>query len=202
MTGLIVLGILGIAIAFLIWIMRAGSRAGARAWGQRWGWLSGGALTLLLVTSPLTWDTIPTIIAYRSSCDNAHLVVFKEAEQWKRENQEASARVRPLLHGEQVVRDYGKDAVLYRLNSRFGYAVRRYEHGFVSIKAYEVLDTDSKTILATQNSISTGKGNLRLHDRIYSLDDFKVWLNFPDCAAEGRFVRNVIDEFRAIGDRK
>ena len=202
MIGLIFLGMLAVCAVAAIFIARAGARMGEKQWGGWKGKLAGGTLAILLASLPMTWDTIPTIISYRQQCQTAGLQVFKDVERWRSENPGAEVRIK-RKKGNSIY-DYPEkvepDGMRRRiLNSQFSYFSRFDVSAFSAVGTHEIVDVQKNEKLVRWRVIGTGKGDLKFHKGIDSLDDFKFWLNFETCGQQQSKFSEKLGEFKSMG---
>ena len=206
MIGLIFLGMFAVCAVAAIFIARAGARMGEKQWGGWKGKLAGGTLAILLASLPMTWDSIPTIISYRKQCQTAGLQVFKDVERWRSENPGEDQKIASTSAQYKDRRERTSNGgTRTQLNSRFVYEIKNIFLGYVVASDAEVIDLQKQEVLARHRMVSTGKGELKLHDRIYGLDGFKFWLNLGSCGsvAKGQMsIFGVINSFKNIGATK
>ena len=162
MIGLMAIIVLGGLLALAGWVftltnkafLRHGkSEAVARAWS---------VAAVLVLSLPMTWDAIPTWIAFRYySHKEAGIQVFKTLEQWKAENPGVAEMLKP--YGDFDKRrnsiKLGNNKFRNPLNDRFAEDTQQFDKLFLSVYAhrYAVIDVKNETVLA--NWIEVGSGN-------------------------------------------
>lgn len=116
-----------IAIVVLLVLLTLATQAFARVFGiaQRRGktnlvsavW---GGVAVLALSLPITWDAIPTWIAFEYYRKDAGLTVFKTLEQWKLENPGVAETLRPYAVGDErgESRNLGSNTFRTPLNER------------------------------------------------------------------------------------
>lgn len=152
-------------------------------WNKKSGWTKarGAIVGFLVITLPVFWDWIPTVLLHSYYCDAyAGLTVTKTPEQWKSENpEEAKTLVRqtpPLQVG-------SGDKRYFQLNQRFRWETENTEKP-LWLRQYEsrVVDGKSGAVLVRLVDFSTGISG----HAFYSLRDYKFWMYRQSCYPLGQ----------------
>lgn len=118
--------------------------------------------TVLFLSLPLTWDTIPTWIAFEYFAHKeAGVTVFKTLEQWKSENPGIAETLEPYkltikdVRGEEFILENGFSRV--RLNERFSYDSKS-KLLFLSVKLteHQIVDMKNENIVFRFVVITSG----------------------------------------------
>lgn len=161
MIGLIAIIVLGalllLACWVFVWTYRAKRRKGksdkvAFAWA---------VAAVLLLSSPITWDAIPTWIAFEYYANKeAQFTVFKTLEQWKVENPGVAETLEPYGFKDKRA-DFKKltnNKSRNPLNDRFAYDSTSREKLFLSVHAnrYEIIDLKTTEVLVRYVEVASG----------------------------------------------
>ncbi len=155
-------------------------------------WAVGMALLVLL----LTWDTLPTWLAFTYySNREAGVTVYKTLEQWKAEHPDEAARLKPRAKGSQPSkRNLGGGMTLTEMNERLGYTSQRFDKLTSNVYAhrFEIIDMPTNEVLLRYVQIGAGNGGglatggdgwwafWLVHGPTYK--DFEVFSNFRKSA--------------------
>lgn len=121
-----------------------------------------GVVAAVLLSLPITWDAIPTWIAFKYYAQKeAGLTVFKTLEQWKTENPGVAETLEPYRNTvkdrrmESFKLDNGKSRT--RLNDRFAYDAQS-EDLFLSVALtrHEISDTKTGEVMFKFVAVASG----------------------------------------------
>jgi hypothetical protein len=151
-------GLFLLACGAFTWTYRARRRKGQ---SQRAAFVWAMAAVALL-SLPITWDAIPTWIAFEHySRNEAGVKILKTLEQWKAENPGVAETLEPyrLRDKRANVTRLANGKLRYPLNDRFAYDTWKRDQLFLSVYAnsYEVIDRKSGEVL--MRYVEVGSGN-------------------------------------------
>ena len=194
-------GLLALACWAFIWAYR-NRRHHGKSDAVSFAWAVGAVVVLSL---PITWDAIPTWIAFEYYTKKAaEVIVFKTLEQWKLENPSVAETLEPYGHGAQDKRmksislENGKSRM--NLNDRFAYD-RQSEKLFLSVglTRHEIVDTKTSEVMFRFVAVASGNsGGLASG----GADWWKPWLiHRSSTEANGAMFYRLLSEFQPQGSR-
>ena len=152
-------GLLALACWAFIWTYRNRRRHG-KSDAVSFAWAVGAVVVLSL---PITWDAIPTWIAFEYYTKKAaEVMVFKTLEQWKLENPSVAETLEPYGHGAKDKRDnsikFSNGKSRTPMNKRFAYD-SQLEKIFLSVTLarHEIVDTETGEVMFRW--VTVGSGN-------------------------------------------
>lgn len=163
MIGLMFLIVIGVLLTLAIWVFawtnktllqKGKSKTASRSWS---------AMAVLALSLPITWDAIPTWIAFEYySHKEAGIQVFKTLEQWKAENPGVAEELEPygILYTDKRTKAVeltdGRNRMM--LNARFAYDTK-VTNMFLSVRMAQQEIVDSKTDQVLVRWVRVGSGN-------------------------------------------
>ena len=162
MIGLIAIFVLGGLLALGCWAFirtyKAKQRQG-KSDAVSFAWAVGAVVLLSL---PITWDAIPTWIAFEYfSSREAGVKVFKMLEQWKAENPGVAETLQPYGFKDKRSRskNLGDNKTRHSINERFVYDSQNLDKLFLSVYArrYALVDVKREEMLVSY--VEVGSGN-------------------------------------------
>ncbi|MEO8384985.1 MAG: hypothetical protein ABI583_07080 [Betaproteobacteria bacterium] len=136
----------------------------------------------LLVTLPLFWDWVPTVMAHSAYCKkDAGVFVYKTVEQWKNENPgvaegltESDAKTIPIENGRR-----------HLLNQRIAWDIRDIKQSWGNWQREEaVVDLKDGAVLALYRNYSTAVNGSLVGGTGGGLRDWKLWMSHRTCEAD------------------
>ena len=201
------IGLIAIVVVVVLLVV-AGSVFGyAFFWAQKKGKSTAASFLLaacavFVLSLPITWDAIPTWIAFKYYSDKeAGLVIYKTLEQWKLENPGVAVTLVPygLKDTKAEVKKLGKDTFRNPINERFAYDSSKTKL-FLSVTAHrlEFIDIKNEEILAKYVIVQSGNtGGLASGGSGW----WAVWLIHSSANNAVNFF-NIVDSFKQTGATK
>ena len=196
---IVLVALLAIAVGVSAWTRKSMLRSG---WSQSEARV-GAIVAVALLSLPITWDAIPTWIAFEYYAHKeVGIQVLKTLKQWNMENPGVAQTLEPygLKDKRGELKNLGGNKFRYPLNDRFVYDHSK-EKLFLSVYAvrYELLDRKNETVLVRHTRVISGNGG-----GIASGGPgwWAFWLvhKTPDAVSDGFF--SFVESTRAIGEIK
>ena len=184
MIGLIFLAIIVgyclLAVAVTRFAFRGAARLGLSPLLQKLFGLGG----FLLVVLPVFWDFVPTVVTWRSFCNqDAGLKVYKTVEQWKQENPGVAET---LTYSDRVDLETFDGGDRYFLNQRFSWETRREipkEWG-IHQSDESLIDRQTNQVIAHYRDYSTAVYGSMTGGHGGGLRAWKLWMARNTCEAD------------------
>lgn len=197
MFGLVVLlimfGYLAVAVTATVLTVRRVKRSGGSRRNQ---WVRGGIVALIFYLIPF-WDAIPTWVVYSYMCHTeAGIVVRKDIEKWKSENDVSLPTIQRTREAERFRRIDGVSR--YQMNTRIAVDNFPFESIFLSVRKVRasILDTGNGEILVTKQDFVSGS---RFGSD--SPEGMKIWLRRESCTEGVGGIQSKFSEILASYER-
>ena len=158
-----------------------------------------GIVGVLMLSLPITWDAIPTWIAFQYYARaHAGITVFKTLDQWKKENPGVAETLEPygfFKDKRSKFQVIAPEKYRYPMSARFAYdewtnplflSVRARRHEIVDTKTGEVLISYSQIVSGNSGGLATGGGGWWAFWLINQTDtewrDYKIYSDFREAA--------------------
>ena len=209
MIGLIFLAIIVgyylLAVAVTRFAFRGAARLGLSPLLQKLFGLGG----FLLVVLPVFWDFVPTVVTWRSYCNqDAGLKVYKTVEQWKQENPGVAETLTYSDRISDLETFEGGDR--YLLNQRFSWETRRKIPKAWGIHQSDetLIDRQTMQVIAHYRNYSTAVYGSMTGGAVRGLRDWKLWMARNTCEADEQrrpqynAFGKLTTEFKQIGTKQ
>lgn len=162
MIGLIAILVLGALLLLACWVFIWTYRAKRRKGNSNKVAFAWALAAVLLLSLPITWDAIPTWIAFEYYANKeAGIKVFKTLEQWKAENPGVAETLVAYSFNDKrgEPKNLGNNKFRNPLNDRFAYDDQHFDKLFLSVYAHRLAVIDSKKNEVLITYVEVGSGN-------------------------------------------
>lgn len=180
MIGLI---FIGIGLVYLVIVIAAPVicvRIAKNAKFGTAGVLLAGIGGFLLVTAPIFWDWVPTVMTHSAYCKkDAGVFVYKTVEQWKQANPGvAETLTYKELSDERPI----QGGTRYFTNQRIAWDVKNAKKEWgIDQREESVVDLKTGQVLVLYRDYSTGVNGSMVGGSGGGFRDWKIWMSYHSC---------------------